>query len=165
MRLNERIRVSPIRLIDEQNNQVGIIDTSEALRRARSAGLDLVEVSPKSQPPVCKIMDYGKQLYQQRRRDRQTHKKQHFVVLKEIRLRPKIDPHDLDIKVNRAKKFLEKGHRVQFTMIFRGREMVHLEHGYELMDQIVETLQSLAKIERPSKIASRRMTMVLMPVK
>jgi len=144
---------------------VGIIETDEALRRARAVGLDLVEVSPKAEPPVCKIMDYGKQIYQQKRKDRQTHKKQHLVVLKEVRLRPKIDPHDLDIKVNRAKKFLEKGHRVQFTMIFRGREMVHLENGYGLMDKIVETLQDLAKIERPSKISGRRMTMVMVPAK
>ena len=165
MRLNERIRVSSVRLIDEESNQVGIINTAEALSRARSAGLDLVEVSPKAEPPVCRIMDYGKQLYQRRRRERQTGKKQHFVILKEVRLRPKIDPHDLAIKVNHARKFLEKGHRVQFTMLFRGREMVHLEHGYELMEQIVETLQDVAKIERPSKVAGRRMTMVLMPAK
>ena len=165
MKLNERIRVSSVRLIDEENNQVGIINTAEALSRARSAGLDLVEVSPKAEPPVCRIMDYGKQIYQRKRRERQAGKKQHVVILKEVRLRPKIDPHDLAIKTDRAKKFLEKGHRVQFTMLFRGREMVRLEHGYELMEQIVETLQDVAKVERPSKMAARRMTMVLIPAK
>lgn len=144
---------------------MGIIDTSEALRRARSAGLDLVEVSPKAKPPVCRIMDYGKQLYQQKRRERKASKKQHLVILKEVRLRPKIDPHDLDIKLNHARKFLEKGHRVQFTMLFRGREMVHLEHGYELMEQIVETFVDMAKIERPSRMAGKRMTMLLVPTK
>lgn len=154
-----------MRLIDEQNNQVGIIDTEEALKRARSAGLDLVEVSPKSEPPVCRIMDYGKQLYQQKRRERQSQKKQHTVVLKEVRLRPKIDEHDLEIKINRARKFLDKGHKVQFTILFRGREMVHLELGYKLMDEIVESLGDAGKIERPSKMAGRRMTMVMVPAK
>ena len=125
-----------MRLIDENNNQVGIIETIEALNKARAVGLDLVEVSPNAEPPVCRIMDYGKRIYQQKRQDRSTSKKQHFVILKEVRLRPKIDPHDLGIKIDRARKFFQKGHRVQFTMLFRGREMAHLDHGYEMMNEI-----------------------------
>lgn len=151
--------------MDEENKQVGIIGTEEALQRARAAGLDLVQVAPSADPPVCRIMDYGKQLYQQKRRERQTIKKQHTVIVKEVRLRPKIDPHDLGIKIDRARKFLEKNHRVQFTVLFRGREMVHLEQGHKLMDQIVQILQDAARIDQPSRLGGRRITMVLAPGK
>lgn len=164
-RVNERIRISPIRLIDHLNNQVGIIETHEAKGLARDVGLDLVEVSPNAEPPVCRIMDFGKWLYEQKRKTKQNHKKQHVTSLKEIRLRPKIDDHDRDIKVNRAIKFLEKGHKVQFTMLFRGREMTHIELGYKIMDEIIETLEQKAKIEREAKMAGRRMTMVVIPGK
>jgi len=116
-----------------------------------------------SEPPVCRIMDYGKWLYQQKRRDRQSHKKQHLVTLKEVRLRPEIDQHDKDIKIARARRFIEKGHRVQLTILFRGREMMHLEHGYQIMDEVTETLEDIAKVERPSKMMGRRMTLVLSP--
>jgi len=133
--------------------------------KAREAGLDLVEVSPNAEPPVCRIMDYGKWLYQQKRKEKLSHKKQHSVVLKEIRLRPKIDPHDLDIKVNRAIKFLQKAHKVQFTMLFRGREMTHIDHGYEIMERVLETIGQYAKLERAAKMLGRRMTMVVTPLK
>lgn len=142
---------------------MGIIDTSEALGMAREAGMDLVEVSPNAVPPVCRIMDYGKWLYLQKRKEKKSHKKQHMTVLKEVRLRPEIDQHDVDIKISRARKFLERGSKVQFTILFRGREMTHKEHGYQLMDRILLSLEDLAKIERPSKMAGRRMTMVLIP--
>ncbi len=164
MRVNERIRVSPVRLIDESNNQVGIVKTYEAVGMARDVGLDLVEVSPNSDPPVCRIMDYGKWLYEQKRKNKQSQKKQHSVILKEIRLRPKIDDHDRDIKVNRAHKFLEKGCKVQFTMLFRGREVMHFEHGFEIMEEILQTVSEVAKIERPAKKAGRRITMVVTPI-
>ena len=163
LRINEKIRISPIRLIDDENNQAGVIDTQEALAMAREAGLDLVEVSPGSSPPVCRIMDYGKFLYEQKRKEKLAAKKQHSVTLKEIRLRPEIDVHDKDIKVNHAKEFLEKGHKVQFTMMFRGREMMHQEHGYAIMKEITESLESISKIERPSKMLGRRITLVLTP--
>ena len=134
--MNTSIRVDTVRLIDEANNQVGIVDTREAVSRAREAGLDLVEVAPTSDPPVCRIMDYGKWLYQQKRKIREAHKKHqyHSTTLKEIRLRPKTDkhdlddPHDLSIKLKHAREFLEKGHKVQFTIFFRGRQMLHTEH-------------------------------------
>ena len=139
--------------------------TYEAISMAREAGLDLVEVSPNAEPPVCRIMDYGKWLYEQKRKVKQAHKKQHTVVLKEIRLRPKIDNHDREIKINHALKFLEKGYKVQFTMLFRGREMTHVDHGYEIMEEILKIFQEHAKIERPAKMAGRRMTMVITPLK
>jgi translation initiation factor IF-3 len=161
--LNEGIRISPIRLVDETNNQVGIVETHVAISRAREMGLDLVEVSPNADPPVCRIMDYGKWLYQQKRKEKQSHKKQHTVVLKEIRLRPKIDDHDRQIKINHAFKFLEKGYKVQFTMLFRGREMTHIDHGHEMMNEILQTLETVARLEREPKKLGRRMTMVVGP--
>jgi len=165
LRINERIRVSSVRLIDENNQQIGVVDVTEALERAREADLDLVEVSPTASPPVCRIMDYGKHLYEQKRKIKQNLKKQHTVVLKEIRLRPKTDGHDRDIKMKKAEQFLEKGHKVQFTMLFRGREMMYRERAHETMDYIVQALQDKAVIERPPILLGRRMTMVMAPEK
>lgn len=164
-RINGQIRISPVRLIDENNNQIGVVSVQEAQARADEAGLDLVEVAPNSKPPVCRIMDYGKWIYQQKRKAKESQKKQHVVSLKEIRLRPKIDDHDREIKIGHASKFLEKGHKVQFTMQFRGREMMHMNLGRQIMDEIVETLRDKAKIERPAEMLGRRMTMVLIPEK
>ncbi len=130
---------------------------------ARESGLDLVEVSPNAEPPVCRIMDYGKWVYEQKRKNKQSHKRQHTTTLKEIRLRPKIDDHDREIKVNHAIKFLQRGHKVQFTMLFRGREMTHVDLGNKIMEEILETIGEQAKIERGSKMAGRRMTMVIGP--
>ena len=137
----------------------------EAMSRAREAGLDLVEVAPTSEPPVCRIMDYGKWQYQQKRRIREAHKKHehHTTTLKEIRLRPETDKHDLDIKLNHAREFLEKGHKVQFTMFFRGRQMLHRDKGYAIYEEITQSMEDLAKIERPSRMAGRRMTLLLVP--
>lgn len=139
------------------------MDTREALSKAKEASLDLVEVSPNAEPPVCRIMDFGKWLYEEKRKNKLNQKKQHVVVLKEIRLRPKIDDHDRGIKIEHAKKFLEKGHKVQFTMLFRGREMIYVDHGYEIMQEILETMAEVAKIEREAKKMGRRMTMVVAP--
>lgn len=161
MRINDSIRVTPIRLIDDNNNQLGVIETHKAIAMARDKSLDLVEVSPTAEPPVCRIMDFGKWLYEQKRKNKQSNKKQHTVVLKEIRLRPKIDQHDLQIKVNHAIKFIEKGHKVQFTMLFRGREMMFVNRGYEIMEEVLETMEECAKLERAAKMLGRRMTMVV----
>lgn len=154
-----------MRLIDQDNNQIGVIDTREALFKAREAGLDLVEVSPNAEPPVCRIMDYGKWLYQQKRKAKLSQKKQHTVTLKEIRLRPEIGDHDRDIKVNNARKFLDKGDKVQFTLRFRGREMMHADHGRDLMKSIAEQLSDIASIERTPIQQGRRMIMVVTPLK
>lgn len=161
MRINDSIRISPIRLIDDNNNQLGIIETHKGIAMARNKGMDLVEVSPTAEPPVCRIMDFGKWVYEQKRKNKQSHKKQHTVVLKEIRLRPKIDQHDLQIKVNHAIKFIEKGHKVQFTMLFRGREMMFVNRGYEIMEEVLVTMEECAKLERAAKMLGRRMTMVV----
>lgn len=135
------------------------------MSRAREVGLDLVEVAPTSEPPVCRIMDYGKWQYEQKRKIREAHKKHqhHTTTLKEIRLRPETDKHDLDIKLNHARVFLEKGHKVQFTMFFRGRQMLHRDQGYAILEDITQSMEDLAKIERPSRMAGRRMTLLLVP--
>ncbi len=163
--MNEKIRVETVFLVDEANNQVGVINTLEAKTMAREAGLDLVEVSPTSDPPVCRIMDHGKWLYQQKRKLREAHKKSahHTVTMKEIRFRPETDKHDLDIKIKHAREFLEKGHRVQFTVFFRGRQMLHQDKGYKKLEEVAECLQDLAKVERPSKMSHRRMTLLVVP--
>ena len=154
-----------VRLIDELNNQAGIVERREAISRAREAGLDLVEVAPTSDPPVCRIMDYGKWLYEQKRKIREGRKKSqhHSATLKEIRLRPETDRHDLAIKLNHAREFLEKGHKVQFTMFFRGRQILHQDRGYEILNEIAESMQDLAKVDRPSRVTHRRMTLSLAP--
>jgi translation initiation factor IF-3 len=165
LRINGGIRAERVRLVDESNNQVGVVPREEAISKAQEAGLDLVEVAPNSEPPVCRIMDYGKWLYQQKRRVREAHKKtQHpIATLKEIRLRPETDKHDLEIKVGHAREFLEKGHRVQFSVFFRGRQMLHKELGTEMLNGIMATLQDLAKVERPSMMTGRRMTLLIVP--
>ena len=144
---------------------MGIIDTSEAISQARELGLDLVEVAPTSDPPVCRIMDYGKWLYQQKRRVRDAHKKHqyHSTTLKEIRLRPGTDKHDLAIKLNHAREFLEKGHKVQFTVFFRGRQLLHKDRGYAILEEIIESLEDLAKVEQPSRMSAKRMTLLVVP--
>jgi len=165
LRINGQIRADRVRLVDDANNQVGVVTREEAVRKAQEAGLDLVEVAPNSDPPVCRVMDYGKWLYQQKRRVREAHKKtQHPVAtLKEIRLRPETDKHDLEIKVGHARAFLEKGHRVQFSVFFRGRQMLHRDQGNAMLNRITEALQEVAKIERPSMMTGRRMTLLLVP--
>lgn len=140
----------------------GIVSTDDALARAREAGVDLVEVSPNERPPVCKIMDYGKQKYLQSKKQKQRH---HEQRLKEVRMRPKTDPHDKEIKLNRARRFLNQGDRVQFTMMFRGRERFHREVGLKAFDAIVAMLEDVAKLEQPARTLGRRMTMTLVPLK
>jgi translation initiation factor IF-3 len=146
---------------------VGIVDRDEALAMARESGLDLVEVAPTSDPPVCRLMDYGKWLYEQKRKVRDAHKKnlRHTSTLKEIRLRPETDKHDLEIKVKHGREFLEKGHKVQFTLFFRGRQMLHRDHGYSVLDQITEAMDDLARIERTPRMAGRRLTVLFVPKK
>lgn len=131
---------------------------------ARELGLDLVEVAPNSDPPVCRIMDFGKMKYEQKKKDHRAKMKQHQVVLKEVRLRPKIDTHDRDVKINHAREFLEKGNKVQFTMMFKGREMAHVDLAHELFAEILAALQDVSKVESPARQQGRRITLVLGPM-
>jgi translation initiation factor IF-3 len=157
------IRISQVRLVDENNEQVGVVDTMEAKRRAREAGLDLVEVSPQSNPPVCRIMDYGKWKYQQKKKEQKARSHSKQSELKEVRLRPQIDEHDLLIKTNKSREFLDEGHKVQFTMQFKGREMAHRELGTQLMNQVAAGLADISKVEQHPRAMGRRMTMIVVP--
>jgi len=159
------IRLSPVRLIGADGEQVGVIDTQEALRMAQEAGLDLVEISPDARPPVCKIMDYGKYKYELSKRDQKG--KSSGQELKEIRLGRsiKIDPHDVSIRVNQARRFLMAGHKVQITQRFRGREMAHKQLGEERLIQVCQDLSDVAKIEMAPRGVGRSITLVLAPDK
>ena len=142
------------------------MDVRDALERARDAGMDLVEVAPQSSPPVCRIMDYGKWKYSQRKREQKAKIHRHETELKEIRIRtPKIGQHDLMIKVNRAREFIERGDRVQFSLRFRSRELAHIDVGIEVFTRIKETLADCIKIERDCRREGRRITMMLGPIK
>ena len=165
--MNGLIRISPIRLIDENNEMIGVVETSEALRRAQDAGLDLVEVSPDSTPPVCRILDYGKFKYEQSKKEKAQRAKSKTLEMKEVRLgrSMKIDPHDIQIRVNQARKFLLDGHKVQIVQNFRGREMMHKERGYNRMKEIEETLSDIGKVEAPPRLNGRRLNMIVAPDK
>ena len=164
LRINGGIRAEKVRLVDAENNQVGIVERDFALQKAQEAMLDLVEVSPTSDPPVCRIMDYGKWVYEQKRKIREARKKTHHTgSLKEVRLRPETDVHDIEIKVKHAREFVEKGHKVQFTLVFRGRQMLHQEKGKEILNKIVESMADVAKVDRNSEMMGKRMTLVVAP--
>ena len=164
LKINGGIRADKVRLVDAENNQVGIVERLFAQGKAREANLDLVEVSPTSDPQVCRIMDYGKWVYEQKRKIREARKKTHHAGgLKEVRLRPETDAHDIEIKVKHAREFIEKGHKVQFTLIFRGRQMLHKDKGAEVLTKIVESLSDLAKVDRSNEMMGKRMTLVVAP--
>ena len=137
--------------------------TIEALNLAREVGLDLVEVAPNSNPPVCRVMDYGKWKYEQKKKEHKAKQKQHQVVLKEVRIRPKIEEHDQMVKLKKAREFLTKGSKVQFTMLFKGREMAHMDLALEMMNEIKDTLADVGKVEMPPRRNGRRMLMILAP--
>jgi translation initiation factor IF-3 len=162
LRCNEQIRITPIRLIDENEQQAGVVETRDAMMRARAAGLDLVEVAPTARPPVCRIMDYGKWKYAQRKKEQKSQAHRHETELKEIRIKtPKIGDHDLGIKVQHARGFLERGDRVQFTLRFRGRELAHIDEGQRIFQKIVQDLADVSKVDQPYRYEGKRITMTL----
>ncbi len=150
-----------MRVIAEDGEQLGILPTSKALQRAIDVELDLVEVAPNATPPVCRIMDFGKYQYEKSKKEKEGKKKQHQVTVKEIRMRPKTDTHDLETKLKQARKFLEHRNKVKFTVIFRGRELAYKDMGRDLLESVVETLEEISEIETPIKMEGRRMTMML----
>lgn len=162
--MNENIRISPVRLIGAEGEQLGIVPTAQALEKAREAGLDLVEMAADERPPVCKILDYGKMRFANSQKNNKAGKARQ-QKLKEIRVRPKTGEHDVDTKVAHARKFLEHNDKVQVTVIFRGREMQHQEEGRRVLDQVLEKLADLGKVERPPAMDGKRMTALLMPNK
>jgi translation initiation factor IF-3 len=165
--INDRIRASKVFLIDHNNEKVGVVDTIEALRRSHEAGLDLVEVSPDSTPPVCRILDFGKYKYELAKKEKANRAKTKTAELKEVRLgrSMKIDPHDVEIRINQARRFLIEGHKVQIVQNFRGREMMHRDRGNQRMKEIIEKLVDLGKVELAPRMMGRRMMVILSPDK
>lgn len=163
MRVNQQIRVPKIRLIGSDGKQVGVVTTEEALQMARNEGLDLVEVVAKSEPPVCKLVDYGKFRYDQTKRKKEGKKLLHQVRVKEIKFKPNIDTHDLDFKIKRAKSFLQKGDKVRISCMFRGREMLHKEIGHRIFEKICEEIGELGSVESPPKFLGRTLSVVVAP--
>jgi len=161
LRINTRIQVREVRLIDDQGNQRGIIPTAEALDLAKDANMDLVEVSPNANPPVCKLLDYGKYKFEQEKRLKESRKKSKTVKLKEIRMQPKIENHDLQFKTKHIREFLEQGFKVKVTIRFRGRELAHTELGKDKLDKVLELLEDSYNIESPPKMEGRFMSMFL----
>ncbi|MBI5657872.1 MAG: translation initiation factor IF-3 [Geobacter sp.] len=163
--VNQAIRAREVRVIGPESEQIGILSLSEALALAAERELDLVEVSPTAVPPVCRIMDFGKFKYQQSKKLQEAKKKQVHVQLKEVKLRPKTDDHDLEFKVKHVKRFLEEGNKAKITMVFRGREITHTNIGQNILDRIAEELQEVAIIEVRPKMEGRSLFMIVAPKK
>ena len=159
--INGQIRDKEIRVIGENGDQLGIMSPREAMKLAQEADLDLVKIAPKAQPPVCKIIDYGKYRYELARKEKEAKKKQKTVEVKEVRLSPNIETNDLNTKVNNAKKFISKGNKVKVTLRFRGREMAHVQQSKHSLDDFAQMLGDIAVIEKPAKMEGRSMSMVL----
>lgn len=162
-RLNDAIRAREIRLIDETGQNVGVVSRFDALEKAQQAGLDLVEISPDAEPPVCKILDYGKFKYQEQKKAAEARKNQKIVEIKEIKMRPGIDDHDYDVKLKAMRRFFEEGDKVKVTLRFRGREMAHQELGYQVLQRVKTELTEVTKVESEPRLEGRQMVMVLAP--
>lgn len=165
LRINDRIRVPRVRVVSAEGEQVGILETKDALEMAEEQDLDLVEVAPQADPPVCRIMDYGKYKYEQDVKQRESRKKQTNVVVKEMKMRPKIDRHDYETKKGHVIRFLRQGAKVKVTIMFRGRETARAELGYRLLEKLSEDVVDIAKVDTPARLDGRNMTMVLGPHK
>lgn len=162
-RINKAIRKSPVRLISSDGSQIGIVPIEEARERAEEENLDLVEVGPDADPPVVRILDWGKMKYEKEKQAREARKKAHVIEVKEVKYRPNIDTHDFDIKTKRARKFLEQGKKVKVTVFFRYKELRRPELGSDVLDRVVEETKDIAEVETRNRMESRRMTMVLAP--
>jgi translation initiation factor IF-3 len=163
IRVNHRIRVPEVRVIDANGEMLGVMTTHEALRKAQEQGLDLVEVNPKAEPPVCKILDFGKYKYEEKKKAGEAKRKQTVVEVKEIKLRPKTDDHDLAFKTKAARRFLEAGHKVKFTVRFRGREITHPEKAQEQLQFIIPQLEDIANVETRAMMEARAMSVLVAP--
>ncbi len=164
-RFNDRIRAREVRLVDADGSQVGIVNIAEALERAQRQDLDLVEVAPQANPPVCRIMDYGKFRYEESQRQKESRRKTVQITMKEVKLRPKIGKGDFDTKVRHMQEFLEEGHKVKVTLQFRGREVAHPELGSKILNAVIEQLSEIAKVDTHARLEGKSMTMVLSPEK
>ncbi|WP_462325111.1 translation initiation factor IF-3 [Desulfoplanes sp.] len=163
-RRNRQIRVREVRVVTDDGTQLGVMPTHQALQTAEERGLDLVEVAPNARPPVCKIMDYGKYQYQQKKQQQLARKKQTTIQLKEIKFRPKTDDHDLETKVRHIRKFITEGNRCKVSIFFRGREMAHKDRGYALLQRVIELVKDIAKVEQTPRSEGRSMHLLLTPL-
>jgi translation initiation factor IF-3 len=163
IRVNHRIRVPEVRVIGADGNQLGVLQTHEAMRMAQEQGLDLVEVNPKADPPVCKILDFGKYKYEEKKKTAEAKRKQTVVEIKEIKLRPKTDDHDVNFKIRAARRFLEAGHKVKITVRFRGREITHPEKASEQIALVVAGTEDLSNLESRAMMEARTMTVLIAP--
>lgn len=163
MRVNRQIRAPKVRLIDKNGKQVGVLTIQQAQALAEADNLDLVEIAPTAQPPVCKIIDYGKYRYQQTKKEKESKKSQHQVKVKEIKVKPNTDEHDLQTKLKHAREFIEKGNKVRITCMFRGREMAHPEVGKRVVQKMIDTLMDIATTEGTPKLMGRNLSVTLAP--
>jgi translation initiation factor IF-3 len=163
--INGSIKAKQVRLIDANNENRGIVSIREALALAEEEGLDLIEISPQANPPVCKILDFGKYRYEQQKRKNEAKRNQKVVEIKELKLRPMIEAHDYEVKVKQAKKFLEQGNKVKFTMRFKGRELSANDMGKQILSKLVEDLESCCRVDSEMKLEGRQMTMIVAPLK
>ncbi|OGW82691.1 MAG: translation initiation factor IF-3 [Omnitrophica bacterium RIFCSPLOWO2_01_FULL_45_10] len=161
MRINHRIRAKEVRAIDENGGQLGVIGLEDALKRAEEAGLDLVEVAPTANPPVCRIIDYSKYKYEQAKKEKEAHKKQKVVHIKEVRFGPKIGEHDYQFKLKSIGEFLKRGDKVKVTMMFRGREMEHIDLGRKVLDRLSSDISSIGEIEMAPRLEGRFFNMII----
>ncbi len=160
-RLNDEITADEIRLISEKGEQLGIVSLEAALEQTRESGLDLIEIAPNGRPPVCKMVDYGKLKYEKKKKQQQSKKKQHVIKIKEIRLRPRIEEHDLMNKLNQGRKFLSNGAKLKVTLMFRGRELSRIDLGRNVMERVLEELADIAEVEKDIPLEGRRMSIIL----
>ncbi|NBQ28072.1 MAG: translation initiation factor IF-3 [Rhodobacteraceae bacterium] len=163
-RINDRIRCPEIRLIGADGENVGVVTPERGVELAFEAGLDLVEISPNANPPVCKIMDFGKYKYEQQKRESEARKKQKVIEVKEIKFRPGTDTHDYEVKMRSVYKFLQNGDKVKITLRFRGREMAHQDLGRDLLNRVAEDVKEMGKVENMPKVEGRQMTMMIGPI-
>jgi translation initiation factor IF-3 len=163
LRINREIRALKVRVIDKDGGQVGVLTLAEALARAEASGLDLVEIAPSADPPVCKIIDFGKYRYQLTKKEKEQKKSQHQVKVKEIKIKPNTDEHDLSTKMKHAREFVAKGNKVRLTCVFRGREMLHPEFGQRVVQRMCDDLSDVATPESPPKMLGRNLSVVLAP--
>jgi translation initiation factor IF-3 len=162
-RVNDEIDTPMVRLIDAKGEQMGVVPVRDAINLAFAAGLDLVEIAPQAQPPVCKFLDFGKYKYELQKRRNEARKKQRVIEVKEIKMRPGIDDHDYQVKIRSMRRFLEEGDKVKVTIRFRGREMVHQELGLKVLDRVREELEDLSKVEQYARLEGKQMVMVIAP--
>lgn len=163
-RVNNKIRSNEVQLITHEGENIGVVPIGEAINRAQEVGLDLIEIAPNVKPPVCKIIDHGKYKYELQKKASNAKKKQKIINLKEIKLRPNTDKHDYNFKIKAADKFLVKGDKVKFTIRFKGREMEYMEAAHNLIKRIIEDTKKVGKVEQPSKLEGKQMTLIIQPI-